>query len=324
MKWIRLFLVILTAYFSQAANAQTFPSGTVRLVVPYAAGGGVDAMARLLAERLSGVWGKQVIVENKPGAGTIIGTDYVAKAPPDGLTLLVTTDSSITSNPHLYRKLPFDPMKDLVPVTQLVDLYQMIVVPDSVKADTLKEFVALAKSDPQPMSYGSYGAGSQPNLLFEALKLEAGIPLTHVPYKGMMPAIQATLSNEVQITLGGSKTTGQFFVAGGRRLKPLALSAPQRFQDAPQVPTLKEAGFPDLEFRAWFGMLAPRGTPQPVVDKISHDVAQILADPEFEKVQITDKGLRRVGSTPAQFAEYIRTDYEQKKKIIERLGIKIE
>lgn len=322
MSWTRALLVPLLAATCQFAAAQEYPGGTVRLVVPYSPGGGVDGLARPLAERLSSLWGKPVIVENKAGAATIIGSDFVAKAPPDGLTLLFTSDSSITSNPHLYAQLPFDPTRDLVPVTQLIELYQMVVVHPSVKANSMKEFVAFARSQPQPLNYGSYGAGSQPNLLFEALKLETGIKMTHVPYKGIAPAIQATLANEVQTTLGGAATTGQYFATG--KMKPLAISAPRRSALHPNVPTLQEAGFPDIGPQAWFGILAPRGTPPAVLEKISRDIARVMADPAFDAAQVTGKGYQRVGSTPREFAAFIEQDYRHKGRVIKEGGIKLE
>jgi tripartite-type tricarboxylate transporter receptor subunit TctC len=318
----RFALALLTATFASLAPAQDFPSGTVRLVVPYPPGGGVDGLARPLAERLSALWGKPVIVENRAGAATIIGTEHVVQSAPDGQTLLFTSDSTVTSNPHLFPKLPYDPLKDLVPVTQLIDLYQMVVVHPSVKADTMKEFVALAKSSPAPLNYGSYGSGSQPHLLFEALKLETGIALTHVPYKGIAPAITATLGNEVQATLGGAATTGQHFTAG--RMKPLAIAAPRRIPQWPNVPTLREAGYPDIVPRSWFGILAPRGTPPAVVEKISRDIASIMADPAFDNAQVTGKGYQRIGSTPAEFAAFIRQDYDQKARVIKASGIKAD
>lgn len=318
--WLHIACASLLTVATPWAWAQDFPSGTVRLVVPYPPGGGVDGLARPLAEKLTTLWGKPVIVDNKAGAATLIGSDLVAKAKPDGLTLLFTSDSSITSNPHLYPSMPFDAMKDLVPVTQLIDLFQMVVVHPSVKANTMKEFVALAKT--QPLNYGSYGAASQPNLLFEALKQETGIPLTHVPYKGIAPAIQATLANEVQATLGGAATTGPHFKAG--RMKPLAISAPKRSSLHPEVPTLAEAGFPDIGPRSWFGILAPKGTPTAVLDKISRDVAKVMAEPEFDAAQVTGKGYQRVGSSPKEFADFIAADFQQKGRVIKQNGIKPE
>lgn len=322
MSMIRLLFVVLIAALSQVATAQEMRAGTVRFVVPYPPGGGVDGLARPLAERLSALWKRPVVVDNKAGAATLIGADFVAKSAPDGLTLLFTSDSTVTSNPHLYPKMPFDALKDLMPVSQLIDLYQMVVVHPSVKAQTMKELVALAKSLPEPMNYGSYGAGSQPNLLFEALKLETGIKLAHIPYKGIAPAIQATLGNEVQMTLGSPATTAQYIAVG--RMKPLAVAAPRRSALLPEVPTLQEAGFPDIGPRSWFGIFAPRGTPQALIERISRDIAGVLAEPDFDASQVTGKGYARVGSTPAEFAEFIQLDFKQKGQVIKGAGIRVE
>ena len=315
-------VVVLASLLCVPAGAQEFPSGPVRLVVPYPAGGGVDGMARPIAERLTKLWGKPVVIDNKAGGSTIIGTDAVAKAAPDGHTLLFTSDSSITSNPHLFANLPFDPVKDLVPVTQLIDLHQMVVVHPSVSANTMQELVALAKAKPGQLNYGSYGAGSQPNLLFEALRVQTGAQIAHIPYKGIAPAIAATLAGEVQMTLGGAATTGGYFPSG--RMKPLAIGRSQRLAQHPNVPTLREAGFPDVDPRSWFGILAPRGTPKAVVEKIRNDVVRVISDPEFDSREITGKGYTAVGSTPDEFARFIQADLEYKGKMIKSAGIKVE
>ncbi|MCK9507329.1 MAG: tripartite tricarboxylate transporter substrate binding protein [Pigmentiphaga sp.] len=320
MKSTLALLIASMALLTQSAIAQDFPTRPVRIVVPYPPGGGVDGLARPLAERLSERWGQPVIVENKAGAATIIGTDQVARSKPDGLTLLLTSDSSITSNPHLYDQLPFDPIKDLAPVIQLIDLFQMVVAHPSVKANTMQELVQLAKSQTAPMNYGSYGAGSQPNLLFEELKRQSGVELTHIPYKGIAPAIQATLANEVQLTLGGAATTAQYFST--HRMKPLAISAPKRNPEFPDIPTLREAGFGDIGPRAWFGIFAPAQTPQPIIDKINADVASILGDPAFEAQQITGKGYQRAGDNAAAFRKFVLEDHQHKGQVIKAAGIK--
>jgi len=315
-----LCLLLATAFGLPAAAQSGYPSGTVRLVVPYPPGGGVDGMARPMAERLSKLWGKPVVIENRAGASTIIGTDVVAKATPDGLTLLFTSDSGITSNPYLYPTMPFDPIKDLAPVTQLIDLHQMVVVHPSVTANTMQELVALAKARPNQLNYGSYGGGSQPNLLFESLRVQTGAQIAHIPYKGIAPAITATLAGEVQMTLGGAATTGQYFSVG--KMKPLAIGRPQRLPQFPDVPTLKEAGFPDIDPRSWFGIFAPAGTPKPLVERIRADVARVLTDPEFSQREIVGKGYTPVGSTPDEFAAFVKADYEYKGKMIKSAGIK--
>src|SRR3990172_6352524 len=194
---IRLFtLCILSLALAAGALAQAYPSRTVRIIVPYPPGGGVDGMARPLADQLSKRWGQPVIVENKAGAATIIGAEFVARSAPDGYTLLLTSESTITSNPHVYSKLPYDPIKELAPITQLIGLPQMVVAHPSVSANSLGDLVALAKTNPGKLNYGSYGSGSQPHLLYEGLKAKAGINLTHVPYKGIAPAVQAVLGGE--------------------------------------------------------------------------------------------------------------------------------
>jgi tripartite-type tricarboxylate transporter receptor subunit TctC len=304
---------VLLLLGSAAAQAADFPNKLVRVIVPYPPGGGVDGMARPLADRLTRLWHQPVVVDNRPGAGTIVGADFVAKSPPDGYTLLFTSDSTITSNPFLYDKMPFDPVKDLAPVTQLIDLHQMLVVHPSVSASTLPELVALAKAKPGRLNYGSYGSGSQPHLLFEALK---------VPYKGIAPALTATIAGEVQMTLGGAATTAEYFAAG--KLKPLAIARPTRLDLYPNVPTLREAGYPDIDPRPWYGLFAAGGTPATVVDRIQKDVAAILVEPEFRDREVVGKGYTGVGSTPAAFAAFIADDLEYKRRLIRISGAKAE
>lgn len=322
MHFLRVLVVAVATVVSVVALAQDFPSGPVRLLVPYPPGGGVDGMARPIAERLTRLWGHAVVIENKAGGSTIIGTDAVAKSAPDGLTLLFTSDSSITSNPHLFAKLPFDPIKDLMPVTQLIDLHQMVVVHPSVTATTMQELVALAKAKPGQLNYGSYGAGSQPNLLFESLRVQAGAQIAHIPYKGIAPAIAATLAGEVQMTLGGAATTAGHFATA--RMKPLAIGRSQRLQQFPNVSTLREAGFPDVDPRSWFGIFAPRGTPSAIIAKIRNDVVRVISDPDFDAREITGKGYTSVGSTPEEFDRFVQADLDYKGKMIKAAGIKIE
>lgn len=321
LRWLILSLLAVV-WWPIAASAQDYPTKLVRIIVPYPAGGGVDGMARPLADRLSRVWQQPVVVENKPGASTIIGADMVAKAPADGYLLLFTSDSTVTSNPHLYRTMPFDPIKDLAPVTQLIDLHQMVLVHPSVSANTMQELVALAKAKPGTLNYGSYGSGSQPNLLFEALKAETGIELTHVPYKGLAPALMATIAGEVQMTLGSAGSSGTYIEA--KTLKPLAIARPTRLPLYPDVPTLREAGFPDIDPRPWYGMFAPAGTPPAVVAKIQKAVAAILEEPEFRDREVVGRGYTGVGSTPEQFAAFIKEDLAYKGRLIKISGAKVE
>jgi tripartite-type tricarboxylate transporter receptor subunit TctC len=319
---MRLLLLAAFAALASLAGAQEFPARPVRIVVPYPPGGGVDGMARPLADRLTKLWGQTVLVDNKPGAATQIGGDFVAKAPADGYTLLLTTDQTITSNPHLYPKMPFDPLKDLVPVTQLIDLHQMVVAHPSVAANTMQELVALAKAKPGSLNYGSYGSGSQPHLLFEGLRAQTGAQIAHIPYKGIAPALTAAIAGEVQLTLGGAATTRGHFQAG--RLKPLAIARQERLSLYPDVPTLREAGFADIDPRPWYGIFAPRATPRALVERIQKDTAAVLAEPEFREREVVGKGYTGVGSTPDAFETFVRGDLEYKGRLIRLSGAKAE
>jgi tripartite-type tricarboxylate transporter receptor subunit TctC len=318
----RLLCALVWLFAASTAGAQAFPTKQVRIVIPYPPGGGVDTIGRPLADRLAKMWGQPVIVDNKPGAGTIIGAEAVVTAAPDGHTLLLTTDSTITSNPHLYAKLPFDPQKDLSPVMQLVDVPQLVVVHPSVGATDLKTLVALAREKPNALNYASFGSGSQPHLLFEGLKAQAGINITHVPYKGIAPALTAVVAGEVQMTLGAAGII-RGHIAGGR-MRALAIARAERLPAMPEVPTLKELGFADIDPRPWFGIFATGGSPAGVVDRISADIARVLDDPEFAEREIVSKGFGKVASTPRAFAEFIRADLAYKARLIKISGAKAE
>jgi tripartite-type tricarboxylate transporter receptor subunit TctC len=316
------FLVMAGAALLQPAAADRFPTHLVRLVVPFSAGGGVDGLARALADRLSRDWGQTVIVENRVGASTMIGGDAVARSPPDGYTLLVTSDSSITSNPFLFRKQLFDPITALVPITQLIDMYQMVLVHPSVPANSLQELMMLAKDNSKALNYGSYGNGSPPHLLFETLKVKMGVQIMQVPFRGAAPAVVATLADDVQMTTAGAATAGAYVMAG--RLKALVTGRKERLQMFPDVPTLEEAGFPDADPRTWFGIFAPAGTPPDIVAQIQRDVAGILDEAVFKQRYIDSVGYAAVGSTPEAFAAFIKDDLEYKHELISRARIKPE
>ena len=315
-------LVAATAAFALPALAQDFPTRAVKIVVPYPAGGGVDGMARAIADRLTTDWGQPVVIENKGGAATMIGGEAVARSAPDGYTLLLTSDSSITSNPFLFKTMSYDPAKELAPITQLIDLHQMVVVHPTVPVSSLKELVAYGKANPTALNYGSYGNGSQPHLLFETLKAQTGVPILQVPFRGIAPAITATLANDVQMTLGGAATTGAYTNAG--KLKALAIGRPERLKSFADVPTLAESGFPDADPRSWFGVFAPAGTPKDVVKKLSSEIATVLKEPEFRERYVDSNGYTGIGSTPEEFAAFLASDLTYKRIMIERAGIKPE
>src|SRR5437868_7321149 len=289
--------------FATAAAAQT---KAVRIVVAYPPGGGIDVMARQVAEKLTGMWGQPVVVENKPGANTIVATEAVAKSPADGYTVLLTTDATFSINPHLYAKLPFDTQRDFIPVTMLVLLQQLLVANPSLPANTLDELIALAKVKPGAINYASYGSCSQPHLSGEMLKYKAGIDLVHVPYKGISLAVPAVMAGEVQLTFAGIATSMPQLKAG--RIKALAIGGPKRSPLLPQVPTFAELGYPEVETHAWFRLFLPAGSPREAVDRINRDTRKILEEPEFRQKQLVDKGYDVVASSPQAFAAFLRTD----------------
>lgn len=325
MKWkqARWLVAALFALPPIAQAAPGYPTQNVRIVVPYAPGGGVDAIARVLAERLQQRWGRAVIVENKPGASTIIGALAVTKAAADGHTLLLTSEATITSNPFLFDKLPYDPARELTPISELASVPQMVVANPSVAAGSLPELVALATARPDSLSYATYGSGSLPHLLFEGLKARGHVQMTQVPYKGITPAVTAVVTGEVQLTLAGLPAAQGFLRAG--KLKALAVARRERLPELPQVPTLAEAGFGDIDPQAsWFGLFVTAGTPAPVVRKIADDVAAIAADPAFRERYVTSRGFDPVFSTPEAFARFIQADRRQKEKLIRLAGAKAE
>jgi tripartite-type tricarboxylate transporter receptor subunit TctC len=306
------------------ARAQTasFPTRQVRIVVPYTAGGGLDALARALAERLQAAWRQPVVVENRPGGATVIGTDAVAKAAPDGHTLLITTDNSITSNPFVVRNLPYDPMRDLAPVSHLVDVHQMIVAHPSVGVTTMAELVAVARARPGALNFASYGNASQPHLTFGALAARERLELVHVPYRGLPQAVLATVSGEVQLTLTGIPSAAQHLSAG--TLRALAIGRETRSDRLPDVPTLAEAGYPEIDPRTWFGCFAPGGTPPALLDRLHADIAAAINEPALRARFVDAAGFTLHARTPEATAAFLREDLDYKRRLIALAGIQPE
>ena len=305
-----------------SAQAAAYPNKAIRLVVPYPPGGGIDVMSRVIGLQLSQRWGQPVIIDNKPGAGTIVAAENVARSAPDGYTLMITTDATITINPHLYAKLPYDPVKDFVPVMQLVFLNQLLLANPGVPAGDLKELIAHAKSNPAKLNYASYGSGSQPNLAMEMLKSQAGIDIVHVPYKGIPQAVPAAIANEVQLTFSGAASSIAHLKSG--RLKALAVGGKTRLSLLPEVPTFAEQGFPDIPSNAWFGLFAPAGTPRDVVMKLHAEVIKILSDPEFQQREIVAKGYELVASKPEEFVAFLTADSVRNARAVKISGAKAE
>ena len=317
-----LALACLAPVALSGAHAQGYPSKPVRIIVPYPAGGGIDVMSRLIGQRLAQRLGQSVVVENKPGAGTLVAAETVARAAPDGHTLLITTDATITINPHLYAKLPYDPVKDFAPITQLVLLNQMLLANPQVPASNLKELIAYAKANPGKLNYASYGVGSQPHLAMEILKNQAGIDIVHVPYKGIPQAVPAAIAGEVQLTFSGAASSQAHIKAG--RLKALAIGGTKRLGIVPDVPTFAEAGFPDVPANAWFGLFAPAGTPREVIATLHAEVTRILRDPDFLQKEILAKGYELVAGTPEEFAAFLVADSKRNAVAVRISGARAE
>src|SRR5437867_4850675 len=300
------FAAALASVHCVGALAQSWPSKPVRILVAYPPGGGIDVMARQLADKLAPGWGQPVVVENKPGANTIVAADAVAKSAPDGYTVLMTTDATFSINPHLYARLPFDPQRDFAPGTMLVLLQQLLVAHPSLPANSLEELIKLAKAKPGSINYASYGSGSQPHLSGEMLKNKAGIDLVHIPYKGISLAVPAVIAGEVQLTFSGVASSIAHLKSG--RLKPIAIGGAKRSPLLPEVPTFAELGYPEVETHAWFGLFLPAGSPKEAALRIYHDTKSVLDDPRFRQPQLVDKGYEVVGSSPAEFSNYLKQD----------------
>ena len=319
---MRLFLGIWLSLCCFAADAQPWPAKPVRMVVAYPPGGGIDILARQLADKLATRWGQPVIVENKPGANTIVAADAVAKSSPDGHTVLMTSDATFSINPHLYARLPYDAQHDFVPVTLLVLLQQLLVANPSLPANNLAELIALAKERPGSINYASYGSGSQPHLSGEMLKYKAGIDLVHVPYKGISLAVPAVMAGEVQLTFSGIATSMALLKSG--RIKPIAIGGPRRSPLLPEVPTFSELGYPEVETHAWFGLFLPASPAREAVTRLYQDTRNILDEPEFRQKQLIDKGYEVVGGSPAEFSSYLKKDLEARGIAVKISGAKAE
>src|SRR5881394_355542 len=317
---MRLLLALLLGFPCFAAQA--WPDKPVRIVVAYPPGGGIDVMARQIAEKLTPQWGQTVLVENRPGANTIIAADAVAKSPADGYTMLMTTDATFSINPHLYAKLPYDAERDFVPVTMLVLLQQLLVAHPALPADTLPDLIKLAKTNPGGIRYATYGSGSQPHLSGEMLKYKTGIDLLHIPYKGISLAVPAVIAGEVELTFAGIATS--MGPLKGGRIKAIAIGGTERSPLLPQVPTFAELGYPEVETHAWFGLFLPAGTAKSISEKIYSDSRKVVEEPEFRQKQLIDKGYEVVGSSPDQFVLYLKKDRESRGRAVKISGAKAE
>jgi len=289
------------------AQAQNFPSKPIRLVVPSVAGGILDTVARTIATRMSEEYGQPVVVENKPGAGGVIGSDLVAKSPADGYTI-VKLATSHAINPSVYSKLPYDTMRDFAPITQTVNLNNLLVAHPSVPANNLRELIALAKARPKTLTFGSAGNGQSNHLSGELLKSMAGIDMVHIPYKGSAAALTDVVAGNVSMMFVDILSALPHVKSG--RLKVIAATGLTRPQAASEYPTLHESGLPGFNGNSWLGLAAPAGTPKDIVAKLSATVAKILATPEVRE-SFLSRGVEPVGSTPEQYTAFIESEIQR-------------
>ena len=305
---------------STVAAAQGYPSKPARIVVPFPPSGPVDIAGRLIAQKLAESSGQTVIVDNRAGAGTIIGTDVVAKSAPDGHTLLIGT-SQIVVNPSVYAKLPYNTLTDLAPVTQISSQPYMLTAHPSLPAKTFKEMIALAKTKPGGLRCASAGIGSGNHLTCELLNNMAGIEITHVPYKGSVAAITDVVGGQVEMAFSNAMAVVPFVKSG--KLQPLAMTSKQRAAMLPDVPTVAESGFPGFEASVWFGVFVAGATPPDMIRRIATEVGRVLRQPEVSKV-FTSEGGEVVASTPEQFSEYVKSEMVKWTEVVKRAGIKAE
>jgi tripartite-type tricarboxylate transporter receptor subunit TctC len=315
--WIRAAAAALMVLAPAIAAAQAFPSKPVKIIVPFAAGGTTDVVARLLAQKLTEAWGQSVIVENKAGAGGNIGADTVAKSPADGYTILMTSGSIVTANQYMYKNLTYDPAKDLVPITNVAAGPLLVAVHPSVPAKDIKEFIAYAKANPRKINFGSAGVGTQTHLAGESFAHAAGVDLVHVPYKGESAALTDLIGGQIQMVAPNLGGAIQHIKEG--KIRALAVTSKERAAQVPDVPALSEL-IPGYEGAGWFGLVAPAGTPREVIDRIHRDSVKILHSDEF-KARLAQIGMYPVGNTPAEFGAAIREESNRWAKVIKDRGL---
>ena len=317
-------LMVVVAFMiwpASGAFAQAFPSKPMRIIVPFPAGGGADLWARIIGQKLVEAWGQNVIVDNRAGASGIIGTELVSKAPPDGETLLLGTTGTHATNPVVFKKLPYDPIKDFAPVTNFVDTPFMLVVHPSIAVKSLQDLIGFAKARPGQLTFASFGNGSSAHLAGELFKSMAKIDLLHVPYKGGPPAVSDLVGGQVSMMFNSLPAVVPQVKAG--RLRGIAIASSQRANAAADVPTFAEGGLPGVEAGSWYGVFAPARTPEAVVAKLHSGIAAVLKLPDVQQRLIAE-GAVAIGNSPDQFAAQIKGDIAKWGKVVQESGLKTE
>jgi len=320
-RMIAVVLMGVAASLADASQAQSYPAKAIRIVVPYPAGGTSDILARSVGQKLSEAWGQPVVVDNKPGANGNVGADIVAKAAPDGYTLLLADIGSLAISPSVYPTLPFDPAKDFAPVTMVAYSPHILVVHPSVPVGSVKELVALAKAKPGKLNFAISGVGGAPHLAGVDFALRTGVDWVYIPYKGGAQAIADVAGGQADVTLNGMLAT--YPLVKGDKLKLLAVSSAKRMSAIPDVPTIAEAGVPGFESGSWQGVIAPAGTPADIVAKLNGEIARIVGTPEMRE-NLGKQGAEVRTTTPDAFATFIRTEKARWAKVVKDANVKID
>jgi tripartite-type tricarboxylate transporter receptor subunit TctC len=330
MDFVKALIVASLGFFAVAPNAgfaqspsaaATWPTKPLRWISPFAPGGGADITSRIIAQKLGPALNQQVLVDNRGGAGGNIGVDMAAKAPPDGYTLVLGTIGPIAINVSLYKKLPFDPVKDLLPITQAANALNVLVVHPSLPAKTVKEVIAIARARPGELSFGSSGPGATDHLAGELFKTLTGVNMVHVPYKGGAPAMLDLMAGQVQ-TVFSTVSTAIGAIKGGK-VRAIAMTGDKRFELMPELPTIAQAGVPGFEVRNWYGVFVPAGTPKEIVTRLNSELVKILQLPDV-KSKLLESGIEVLHSTPEQFAAYIQLETKRWAKVVKDSGARAE
>jgi len=314
-------LAAFVLFATGAASAQTWPAKPIRYVVPFAAGGSTDILGRIISEKLAVALGVPVVVDNKPGAGGGVGAAEVAKAAPDGYTIMGGTISTHAINASLYSSLPYDPVKDFVPITLIARVPNMLVVNNDIPAKNVAELIKLMKANPGKWSFASSGNGTSQHLSGELFKGMAGVEMQHIPYKGSPPALNDVMGGQVSMTFDNITTA--WALAKGGKLRALAVTTASRSPVAPDVPTLAESGLPGYEIGSWQGVFAPAGTPPDIVKRLNAEIVKIIKSPDVQK-KLIDLGAEPVGDSPEQFAAFVKTEVVKWGDVVKKSGAKVD
>jgi tripartite-type tricarboxylate transporter receptor subunit TctC len=318
---VKRILILLLCAFAVQASAQSYPSKPVRMIIPYPPGGGNDLLGRLFAAKLSERMGQSFIVENRPGAGTVIGTEAAAKSPPDGYTILLSSIATHALSPNLYSRVPYDPIKDFAPITLLGIAPTVLVINKDLAVKDLGELIAAAKAKPGELTYASGGNGTPPHINGEVFKSVAGVNLLHIPYKGGGPALADLAAGRVHVMLDTAASAMSHVRAG--RLRALAISAPKRSPEYPDLPTFAEAGLPQYETNAWYSMHAPAGTPPEIVRRLNTELVTILKEPDI-LARFKQLSTDPVGNSPEEFGAFVKAELEKYARIIKAANIRLD